>query len=141
MTQNFEIFSKKKFSLFFNISQTFIVYGATSNFCFRVACVITGGNIDNVTLIRAVEQGLGAEGRLVKFRVTILDRPGSTGEICSQLASIGASIRDCIPQHCWMNGDIFSVEVCMNLRIMTYLICLYIIIFYCHAMYIKPYLD
>lgn len=78
-----------------------------------MACVITGGNIDNVMLIRAVEQGLGAEGRLVKFRVTIQDRPGSTGEICSQLASVGASIRDCIPQHCWMNGDIFSVEVNM----------------------------
>ena len=37
---------------------------------------LCGGNIDTTVLGRCLERGLAADGRLVKFTVTVSDRPG-----------------------------------------------------------------
>lgn len=78
---------------------------------FRVVCVLSGGNIDTTTLARALERGMAAEGRLVKFKVTVSDRPGGMAELCATLATLGVTLRDCIPERAWVKGDVFSVEV------------------------------
>lgn len=39
---------------------------------FSVVCILSGGNIDQITLTRCIERGLSAEGRLVKFGVNII---------------------------------------------------------------------
>ncbi|KAJ0173576.1 hypothetical protein K1T71_010725 [Dendrolimus kikuchii] len=77
----------------------------------KVVCVLSGGNIDTTILSRALERGMAAEGRLVKFKVTVYDRPGGMADICSLLASIGVTIRDCIPERAWVKGDVFSVQL------------------------------
>lgn len=77
----------------------------------RVVCVLSGGNIDTTILARSLERGMAAEGRLVKFKVTVSDRPGGMAELCSLLATIGVTVRDCIPERAWVKGDVFSVEV------------------------------
>ncbi|XP_032521299.1 L-threonine ammonia-lyase-like [Danaus plexippus] len=77
----------------------------------KVVCVLSGGNIDTTILARSLERGMAAEGRLVKFKVTVSDRPGGMAELCSLLATIGVTVRDCIPERAWVKGDVFSVEM------------------------------
>lgn len=74
-------------------------------------CVCSGGNIDTTTLARSLERGMAAEGRLVKFKVTVSDRPGGMADMCSLLATIGVTIRDCVPERAWVKGDVFSCQV------------------------------
>ncbi|XP_041969334.1 L-threonine ammonia-lyase-like [Aricia agestis] len=77
----------------------------------KVVCVLTGGNVDTTTLARCLERGMAAEGRLVKFKVTVSDRPGGMAELCSLLSRVGVTLRDCIPERAWIHGDVFSVEM------------------------------
>ncbi|MEO5959415.1 MAG: threonine ammonia-lyase, partial [Opitutaceae bacterium] len=60
----------------------------------RVALVVCGGNIDPAILSRVIEKGLVHDGRLTRFTVKIRDRPGGLAELCSVIASCGASIKD-----------------------------------------------
>lgn len=83
----------------------------TDCFCCRVVCICTGGNIDSTTLARALERGMAAEGRLIKFKVIVVDRPGGMADLCTLLASIGVTVRDCVPERAWIKGDVFSCEV------------------------------
>ncbi|XP_028176508.1 L-threonine ammonia-lyase-like [Ostrinia nubilalis] len=77
----------------------------------KVVCVLSGGNIGTTVLSRALERGMAAEGRLVKFKVTVNDRPGGMADLCALLAGIGVTVRDCIPERAWVKGDVFSVEL------------------------------
>ncbi|GBP85809.1 hypothetical protein EVAR_65873_1 [Eumeta japonica] len=77
----------------------------------EVVCILTGGNIDTTILGRCLERGLAAEHRLVKFKVTVSDRPGGIAELCKLIASIGVSIKDIMQERAWVYGDIFSVSV------------------------------
>lgn len=67
--------------------------------------------MDTTILARALERGMAAEGRLVKFKVTVYDRLGGIADLFSQLASIGVMLRDCVPERSWVKSDVFSVEV------------------------------
>ncbi|XP_023934762.2 L-threonine ammonia-lyase [Bicyclus anynana] len=77
----------------------------------KVVCILSGGNIDTTILGRCLERGLAAEHRLVKFKVTVSDRPGGIAELCKLIASIGVSIKDIMQERAWVFGDIFSVRV------------------------------
>ncbi|KAL0819568.1 hypothetical protein ABMA28_007659 [Loxostege sticticalis] len=77
----------------------------------KVVCILSGGNIDTTILGRCLERGLAAEQRLVKFKVTVSDRPGGIAELCKLIASIGVSIKDIMQERAWVYGDIFSVRV------------------------------
>lgn len=77
----------------------------------RVVLILSGGNIDTTILGRCLERGLAADGRLVKCRVTVSDRPGGISELCKLLGSIGVSIKDVIHERAWVASDVFSVEV------------------------------
>ncbi|XP_012145060.2 L-threonine ammonia-lyase [Megachile rotundata] len=77
----------------------------------RVVLPLCGGNIDTTILGRCLERGLAAEGRLLKFAVTVSDRPGGIAELCRMLASIGVSIKDIMHERAWIMADIFSVDV------------------------------
>lgn len=77
---------------------------------------LCGGNIDTTILGRCLDRGLACDGRLLKFSVTVSDRPGGIAELCRQMASIGISIKDIMHERAWIQSDIFSVEVtvCMH---------------------------
>ncbi|XP_011149389.1 uncharacterized protein LOC105189156 isoform X2 [Harpegnathos saltator] len=77
----------------------------------RVVLLLCGGNIDTTVLGRCLERGLAAEGRLLKFTVTVSDRPGGIAELCKALASIGVSIKDIMHERAWIMSDLFSVDV------------------------------
>ncbi|XP_032669001.1 uncharacterized protein LOC116843076 isoform X2 [Odontomachus brunneus] len=68
------------------------------------------GNIDTTVLGRCLERGLATEGRLLKFMVTVSDRPGGIVELCRTLAGIVVSIKDIMHETAWIMCDIFSVD-------------------------------
>ena len=77
----------------------------------RVVIPLCGGNIDTTVLGRCLERGLAVDGRLVKFSVTVSDRPGGIAELTRLLANLGVSIKDILHERAWLKSDIFSVEV------------------------------
>lgn len=76
----------------------------------RVVLLLCGGNIDTTIFGRCLERGLAAEGRLLRFTVTVSDRPGGIKDLCILLATLGVSIKDIMHERAWLN-DIFSVDV------------------------------
>lgn len=102
----------------------------------KVVLLVCGGNIDTTTFGRCLERGLAggwwchvfvamlttfwlhhihiltftAEGRLVKFNVTVSDRPGGIAELCKLISSCNVSIKDIMHERAWLK-DIYSVEV------------------------------
>ncbi|XP_069944264.1 uncharacterized protein [Cherax quadricarinatus] len=76
----------------------------------RVVIPLCGGNIDTTVLGRCLERGLAADGRLVKFTVTVSDRPGGIAELTRLMANLGVSIKDMVHERAWIRSDIFSVE-------------------------------
>eukprot|EP00096_Caligus_rogercresseyi_P012297 TRINITY_DN5100_c0_g1_i1.p1 TRINITY_DN5100_c0_g1~~TRINITY_DN5100_c0_g1_i1.p1 ORF type:complete len:493 (+),score=109.45 TRINITY_DN5100_c0_g1_i1:165-1481(+) len=77
----------------------------------KVVIPLCGGNIDTTILGRCLERGLAADGRLVKFSVTVSDRPGGVAELAEILCDTGASIKDIVHERAWIRNDIFSVEI------------------------------
>ncbi|KAK9694331.1 Pyridoxal-phosphate dependent enzyme [Popillia japonica] len=77
----------------------------------KVVLNLCGGNIDTTILGRCLERGLAADGRLLKFSVTVSDRPGGISDLCKLIHSIGVSIKDILHERAWVTCDVFSVEV------------------------------
>lgn len=60
----------------------------------RVACVISGGNIDTSLIGRSIDYGLAAGGRLLSVAVTLPDRPGNLARLIERVAGLGMNVRD-----------------------------------------------
>ncbi|EYC10004.1 hypothetical protein Y032_0058g2936 [Ancylostoma ceylanicum] len=77
----------------------------------KVVTILTGGNIDTTVLGRTIERGLAVDGRLIRLEVVVSDRPGGIAELASQIAHMGASIKDIFHERAWIATDVFSVRV------------------------------
>ncbi|XP_062600738.1 L-threonine ammonia-lyase-like [Saccostrea cucullata] len=77
----------------------------------KVVVALCGGNIDTTALGRVIERGLAADGRLIRFVVTVSDRPGGIAELTKLLADLGVSIKDIFHERAWLKSDVFSVQV------------------------------
>ncbi|KAK2167691.1 hypothetical protein LSH36_25g05016 [Paralvinella palmiformis] len=77
----------------------------------KVVSPLCGGNIDTTVLGRCLDRGLAVDYRLVRFLVTVSDRPGGIAELARLLSSIGVSIKDMFHERAWLKSDIFSVQV------------------------------
>lgn len=77
----------------------------------RVVIPLCGGNIDTTILGRCLERGLAVDGRLVKFCVTVSDRPGGIADLCQIVSATGVSIKDIMHERAWITSDVFSVQV------------------------------
>jgi threonine dehydratase len=80
-------------------------------FSLRIVIPLCGGNIDTTILGRCLDRGLAADGRLVKFTITVSDRPGGIAELARTLTTCGVSIKDMVHERAWLKSDIFSVQV------------------------------
>jgi threonine dehydratase len=58
----------------------------------HTAVLVCGGNIDVSLLSRIIERGLVRDGRLVRIRVSLPDRPGALAELSSVIARQRANI-------------------------------------------------
>ncbi len=58
----------------------------------RVACIVSGGNIDPRVMADVISRGLARTGRLARLRIDVRDLPGSLAEITRLIADTGANI-------------------------------------------------
>jgi threonine dehydratase len=77
----------------------------------RVALVVCGGNIDPVVLGRVIEKGLVHDGRLTRFTVRIVDRPGGLAELCRVIAACGASVNQIDHDRAFSGPDVSATHV------------------------------
>jgi len=60
----------------------------------HTAVLVCGGNIDVTLLSRIIERGLVQDGRLIRLRIHLLDKPGALQELTRVIASHRANIVD-----------------------------------------------
>jgi len=58
----------------------------------KVACVVSGGNIDVVTISSMIDRGLVSRGRIFCFSVNLPDKPGELLKISEILAKLNANV-------------------------------------------------
>lgn len=58
----------------------------------KVVCIISGGNIDVLTMSSMINRGLIALGRIFSFKVELTDKPGELVKISSILADMNANV-------------------------------------------------
>jgi len=58
----------------------------------KLVCVISGGNIDTVTISSVINQGMISRGRIMCFSVELPDKPGQLVAVASLLAREGANV-------------------------------------------------
>jgi threonine dehydratase len=77
----------------------------------NVVLVLCGGNIDLTMLDRVIEVGLVADGRMCRFAVSILDRPGGLARLAQVIAATGASIKEIVHDRAFSGPDLSAVRV------------------------------
>ena len=75
----------------------------------KVVVPLCGGNIDITTLGRVIERGLAADRRLVRFAVTVSDRPGGLAKLVTLIAEQGASVMDIVHERAWLHTSVDQV--------------------------------
>jgi len=75
----------------------------------KVAVPLCGGNIDITMLGRVIERGLAADRRLVRFAVTVMDRPGGLAKLTALISQQGASVMDIAHERAWLHTSIDQV--------------------------------
>jgi threonine dehydratase len=77
----------------------------------KVGLVVTGGNIDPLTLAFIMERGLARSGRLARLRVELRDLPGALAQVTSRLAGLGANIEEVHHQRTFTQLPLQTAEV------------------------------
>ncbi len=83
----------------------------------RVATVICGGNIDVRLLASVLTRGLIRDGRLVKLRVEIVDRPGMLARISECIGRTGGNIIEV--HHQRMFSDVPAKQADLDIMVET----------------------
>ncbi|CAD5227633.1 unnamed protein product [Bursaphelenchus xylophilus] len=86
----------------------------------RVACVLSGGNIDSTALGVIIERGMVTDTRLCSFSVVVSDRPGGVAELADIIAKCGASIKTMHMDRTWLQQNVFSVMVKSSVETRNY---------------------
>ncbi|MDR1572648.1 MAG: threonine ammonia-lyase [Clostridiales Family XIII bacterium] len=58
----------------------------------NIVCLMSGGNIDMVTISSIINQGMISRGRIMCFSVELPDRPGQLVKVAQLLAEAGANV-------------------------------------------------
>jgi threonine dehydratase len=77
----------------------------------KIGLVLTGGNIDPLTLAFIMERGLARSGRLVRFTVELRDLPGALSQVTGRLAGLGANIEEVHHQRTFTQLPLQTAEV------------------------------
>jgi threonine dehydratase len=77
----------------------------------RAGLVLSGGNIDPLTLASIMERGLARSGRLARITVELRDLPGALARVTAKLAALGANIEEVHHQRTFTHLPLQSAEV------------------------------
>ena len=81
-----------------------------------VALVISGGNIDVNVIARIIEQGLVKDGRLVRLRVRLRDRPGALARLTALVAEARANVLRIEHDRAFSRAPVGDTEVELTLE-------------------------
>ncbi|CAH0756473.1 unnamed protein product [Diatraea saccharalis] len=83
----------------------------------NVVCLITGGNIDVVTLPKSLERAKAVEGRLIKLTVTLpLNGMKEQSKILSIIANVGCNILRSYIDRGWTDNDFYTIYLTLEIE-------------------------
>ncbi len=84
----------------------------------HTAVLVCGGNIDVTLLSRIIERGLVQDGRLIRLRIHLLDRPGALVELSQLIAAHGINIVDTLYNRAYhgVNLGDTTIDITMETR-------------------------
>ncbi len=84
----------------------------------HAAVLVCGGNIDVTLLSRIIERGLVQDGRLIRLRIHLLDKPGALAELTRLIASYRANIVDTLHNRAYYGVNLGDtvIDITMETR-------------------------
>lgn len=84
----------------------------------KIACLLSGGNIDVVTISSIINQGLISRGRIMCFSVELPDKPGQLLKVAQILASNNANVIE-LEHNQFKALDRYSDKVALEVTVET----------------------
>jgi threonine dehydratase len=84
----------------------------------RTAILVSGGNIDVTLLSRIIERGLVQDGRMIRLRIHLLDRPGALTDLTQIITRHRVNIVDTLYNRAYYGvnlGDT-TIDITMETR-------------------------
>jgi threonine dehydratase len=84
----------------------------------HTAVLVCGGNIDVTLLSRIIERGLVQDGRLIRLRIHLLDKPGALAELTRLIANYRANIVDTLHNRAYYGVNLGDtvIDITMETR-------------------------
>ncbi|MGH7211575.1 MAG: threonine ammonia-lyase, partial [Acetobacteraceae bacterium] len=82
----------------------------------RTAVLVGGGNIDVTLLSRIIERGMVQDGRLIRLRIYLLDRPGALHELTRLIAAHRANIVDTLHNRAYYGVNLGDTAIDVTLE-------------------------
>lgn len=82
----------------------------------RTAVVVGGGNIDVTLLSRIIERGLVQDGRMIRLRITLLDKPGALLELTKVIADHRVNIVDTLYNRAYYGVNLGNTTIDITLE-------------------------
>src|ERR1700678_2245478 len=84
----------------------------------HTAVMVCGGNIDVTLLSRIIERGLVQDGRMIRLRIHLLDKPGALAELTRLIAAHRANIVDTLHNRAYYGVNLGDtvIDITMETR-------------------------
>jgi threonine dehydratase len=82
----------------------------------KTAVLVCGGNIDVTLLSRIIERGLVQDGRMIRLRITLLDKPGALAELTKLIANHRANIVDTMYNRAYYGVNLGNTTIDITLE-------------------------
>ena len=84
----------------------------------HTAVLVCGGNIDVTLLSRIIERGLVQDGRLIRLRIHLLDKPGALADLTRLIAGYRANIVDTLHNRAYYGVNLGDtvIDITMETR-------------------------
>lgn len=82
----------------------------------KVACLLSGGNIDVTILSRVIKRGLMMSGRSCQFTIELLDKPGQLLSVSKIIADLGGNVTSVFHERASEGSDVNGCYLRVNLE-------------------------
>jgi threonine dehydratase len=82
----------------------------------NVVMILSGGNIDPILLSKIIQRGLARDGRLVRIRAAVRDRPGELARVTGHVAAAGANTLAVDHNRTFSGVEVGGVEIHLTLE-------------------------
>jgi threonine dehydratase len=82
----------------------------------HTAVLVCGGNIDVTLLSRIIERGLVQDGRMIRLRIHLLDKPGALADLTRLFASYRANIVDTLYNRAYYGVNLGNTTIDITLE-------------------------